>query len=279
MNITNCCENLSKIDWLNVGVTFISVFLAALFAYKFSLKLEKLKFKRQMRGDFCSLVSQMWLNLDVMLEYKRNILDNIKIAYEKRKIEAISTIIRGPIVSFEFDMDKYIFLNDCNRCFISELKFVQSDYENLKFLCTKYTNRLSETRPQHLNGNQNVWEEMNKTFLFIYEIYSKFCIRLYYLNKHLADCYKRFFNINYYNIAEDEIEARNKIENYIPGALQDESFIKMSEYFDNYWAPIRTFYEDIKYYYRKSKYYFKWIKIYFLGCHKTKNQTKSKESK
>lgn len=273
------CEELLKINWSNAVVTFASVFLGALFAYKFSLKLEKLKFKRQMRGDFCSLVSQMWLNLDEMLEYKRNILDNIKIAYEKKNIEAISTIIRGPMVSFEFNIDKYIFLNDCNRCFIPELKIVQSNYENLKFLCVNYTKRLFEAKPQYIEGNQNVWEEMNKTFLSIYDIYSKLCVRLHYLNKHLGDCYKRFFNINYYDIVEDENEAKNKIENYILGALQDEDFIKISEYFDNYWTPIRTFYEDIKYYYRKSKYYFKWIKIYFLGCHKTKNKTKSKESK
>lgn len=81
-------ELLQKVDWLDAGVTFISVFLGAFFAYKFSLKLKMRKVQRLMCGNFCTLSSQMTLNLDEMLEYKRNVLDKIKTAYENndRKI-------------------------------------------------------------------------------------------------------------------------------------------------------------------------------------------------
>lgn len=93
-------EALTKVNWLDACVTFVSVFLGALFAYKFGLKLEMRKANRQMRGDFCTLSTQFHLNLENMLDYKKNILDKLIIAYKNEKVEAISTIIRGPMVSF-----------------------------------------------------------------------------------------------------------------------------------------------------------------------------------
>ena len=114
--VVNVGEQLDKVNWLDAGVTFTSVFLGALFAYRFGLKLEIRKAKRQMRGDFCTLSTQLHLNLEDMLDYKKNILDKIKADYENNKSEAISTIIRGPMVSFEFDIDKYIIPCSC-PCF------------------------------------------------------------------------------------------------------------------------------------------------------------------
>ena len=55
-------------------------------------------------------------------------------------------------------------MNDCNRCFIPELKIVQSTYENLKFLWDNYTQRIFAAKPEYLKGNRDVWEEMKKAF-------------------------------------------------------------------------------------------------------------------
>lgn len=278
--VVNIGEQLQNVDWLDAGVTFVSVFLGALFAYKFGLKLELRKAKRVMRGDFCTISSQMWWNLDEMIDYKKNILDKIKLAYEKHNIDAISTIIRGPMVSFNFDMDKYIFLNDCNRCFIPELKIVQSTYENLKFLWANYTQRIFAAKPEYLKGNKDVWDDMKKEFLVEYDVYTKLCIRLYYLNKHFNRCYERFFNVNYYDDLEEDFKSEEKlIKNIIPNALTDEEFIKFDEYFDKYWAPDHTLWEDIKYHYQKLKYRLKGLKIYFFGRSKPKIKRKSKGKK
>lgn len=280
VDIANMVNDLIyKTDWIEHIITCFSVFVGAFLAYKFGLKLELRKAKRQIRGDFCTLSSQMWWNLDEMLDYKKNILDNIKIAYEKNNVEAISTIIRGPMVSFEFDMDKYIFLNDCNRCFIPELKIVQSTYENLKFLWANYTQRIFAAKPEYLKGNRDVWEEMKKAFLFDYELYSKLCIRLYYLNKHFNRCYERFFNIYYYDDMEEDFKTEEKLIKCIPNALTDEEFIKLDEYFDKYWAPDHTLWEDIKYHYRKLKYHLKGLKIYFFGRGKPKVKCKDEGKK
>lgn len=79
---------------------------------------------------------------------------------------------------------------------------------------------------------------------------------------------KAFFNVYYYDDNEDESEI--KIEKYIPDALQNKEFIKISEFFDQNWRPDCTLIEVIKYHYRKFKYHLKGIKIYFFGRSKIK---------
>ena len=117
-------EQITPKEWIGYLISFVSVFWDAYFAYCSNIKVEMRKANRQMRGNFCSLSAQLHLNLEEMLTYKKNILDKIKTSYENNQIEAISTIVRGPMVSFSFDMDKYIFLNNCNRCFIPEIKLI-----------------------------------------------------------------------------------------------------------------------------------------------------------
>ncbi len=269
-------EILTKVNWLDASVTFVSVFLGALFAYKFGLKLEMRKANRQMRGDFCTLSTQFHLNLENMLDYKKNILDKLIIAYKNEKVEAISTIIRGPMVSFSFNIDKYIFLNDCNRCFIPEIKIIQSTYDTLNLLWTTYTEQLFSAKPLYQQGNKSIFNDMYKKFLFNYNLYNQLCIRLYYLEKHFNECYKRFFNVYYYDDNEDEAEI--KIEKYIPDALQNKEFIKISEFFDQNWRPDCTLIEVIKYHYRKFKYHLKGIKIYFFGRNKIKTNCGGKNN-
>lgn len=272
-------EHARRTDWIEHVITFISVFLGAFLAYRLNLNLEMRKAKRQMRSAFCALSSQMCWNLDEMLDYKKNILDKVKLAYEKKDMDGMSCILRGPMISFEFEMDKHIFLNDCNRCLIPELKIIQSSYADLKYLWNNYTQSLFSAKQQYAKGCVDVWKEMEKAFLFNYELYNKLCIRVYYLNKHLCECYERFFNVNYYDDLEDEIEFKEKIENYIPNASEYEIFVNLDEYFNKYWAPDYTLWEGIKFKYRKLKYHIKGIKIYFFGRGKPKTKRKDKRKK
>lgn len=274
--VVNIGEQAQKMDWFNAGVTFGSVLTGVLVAYRLNLNLEMRKAKRQMRGAFCTLSSQMWLSLDEMLDYKKNILDKIKIAYEKNDLETILLNLRGPMVSFDFDMNKYIFLNDCNRCFIPELKIIQASYNDIRYLFGKYSQLLLSSNPQLLQDKIALLEERKRLFLVAYEIYCKLCIRLYYLDRHFDECYKRFFNVNYYDDNDDKNEAKKKLEQIIPDALMNEEFIKLSDYFDKYWAQDYTLCEVIKFKWRKLKYYLKGIKIYFFGRGKVKHKDKRK---
>lgn len=269
-------EQIKTTDWFEHIMTFIAVFLGASLAYRSNIKVEMRKANRQMRGDFCALSTQLHLNLEDMLTYKKNILDKIKTSYENNQIEAISTIVRGPMVSFSFDMDKYIFLNDCNRCFIPEMKIIQSTFDTLSCLWRNYTEQLFSAKPLYQQGNKNIFDDMSKTFLFNYELYNKLCIRLYYLEQHFNECYKRFFNIYYYDDKEDE--GTIKIEEYIPDALHDKEFIAIAEFFDKYWHPDSTLVETLRFQYRKLKHHIKCLKIYFLGREgKKKSDTQGKK--
>ena len=277
--LSTLLEQMQKVNWLDASVTFASVFLGALFAYKFGLKLELRKAKRVMRGDFCTISSQTFMNLDTMLSYRKNVLDKIRKDYESKKIEALSIAICGPMVSFEFDMDRYIFLNDCNRCFISEIKTVQSTYEFLQKRWVFYTEELSRVCQLCKEGNIDSISQVKKIFMENCELYDKLCIHLYYLNKNFRECYKRFFNINYYdNLEKDDITEQIMLK-YIPNFLSDEEFMRLDDDFENSWAPDHTLWEDIKYHYRKLKYRLKGLKIYFFGRSKPKIKRKSKGKK
>lgn len=278
--VVNIGEQLQNVDWLDAGVTFVSVFLGALFAYKFGLKLELRKAKRVMRGDFCTISSQTFINLDTMLSYRKHVLDKILKAYEEQNIKGFLSSISGPTVSFTFDTEKYIFLNDCNRCFIPEIIKVQSTYEFLQKRWVFYTEELSRVCQLCKEGNIDSISQVKKIFMENCELYDKLCIRLYYLNKHFNRCYERFFNVDYYDDLEEDFKSEEKlIKNIIPNALTDEEFIKFDEYFDKYWAPDHTLWEDIKYHYRKLKYRLKGLKIYFFGRSKPKTKRKSKGKK
>lgn len=279
-NILNALlEQMQKTDWIQHIITCFSVFVGAFLAYRFSMAIEWRKIKRQMRGDFCTLVTQMHLNLDDMMEYRKGILDKIKKSYEKRNSQLFLTSISGPTVSFSFDMDKYIFLNDCNRCFIPELKIVQSTYDLLQKSWAVYTEKLNILYKLCKEGDNDSITEMQRMFMNNYNLYNKLCIRLYYLNKHFRQCYERFFNVYYYDDLEKDAKSDKKLIECIPNALSDENFIKLDEYFDKYWAPDHTLWEDIKYHYRKLKYRLKGLKIYFFGRSKPKTKRKSKGKK
>ena len=129
------------------------------------------------------------------------------------------------------------------------------------------------------DGDKDKISEIKRIFTENYDLYTKLCIRLYYLDKHFNKCYERFFNVNYYDNLEEDFESNKELLKSIPNALTDNDFIKMDEYFNKYWAPDHTLWEDIKYHYRKLKYRLKGLKIYFFGRGKPKVKCKNEGKK
>lgn len=277
--LSTLLEQMQKTDWIQHIITCFSVFIGAFLAYRFNMSIERRKFKRQMQGEFCSLATQLHLNLNDLITYKEGFLNKILKVYEEQNIKGFLSSISGPTVSFTFDTEKYIFLNDCNRCFIPEIKTVQSTYEFLQKRWVFYTEELSRVCQLRKEGNIDSISQVKKIFMENCELYDKLCIRLYYLNKHFNRCYERFFNVNYYDDLEEDFKSEEKLIKSIPNALTDEEFIKLDEYFDKYWAPDHTLWEDIKYHYRKLKYHLKGLKIYFFGRGNSKTKRKSKGKK
>lgn len=277
--VVNVGEQLDKVNWLDAGVTFTSVFLGAFLAYHFNVAIEWRKNKRKMRGDFCSLVTQIHLNFDEMIKYKEVFLDKIFKAYEEQNIDSFLSSISGPSISFAFDLEKYIFLNDCNRCFISELNLIQSTFDILQKRWAFYTEKMNLNYQFYKDGDKDKISEIKRIFTENYDLYTKLCIRLYYLDKHFNKCYERFFNVNYYDNLEEDFESNKELLKSIPNALTDNTFIKMDEYFNKFWAPDYTLWESVKYHYRKIKYHLKGLKIYFFGRGKPKVKCKNEGKK
>lgn len=277
--LSTLLKQMQKTDWIQHIITCFSVFIGAFLAYRFNMSIERRKFKRQMQSEFCSLATQLHLNLNDLITYKEGFLNKILKAYEEHNINGFLSSISGPTVSFTFDMEKYIFLNDCNRFFIPEIKKVQSTYEFLQKRWAFYTEKMNLNYQFYKDGDKDKISEIKRIFTENYDFYTKLCIRLYYLDKHFNKCYKRFFNVNYYDNLEEDFESNKELLKSIPNALTDNTFIKMDENFNKFWAPDHTLWEDIKYHYRKLKYRLKGLKIYFFGRSKPKIKRKSKGKK
>ena len=277
--VVNVGEQLDKVNWLDAGVTFASVFLGALFAYKFGLKLELRKAKRVMRGDFCSLATQAHINFIDIIAYKNSYLDKIKEDLDKNNITAVIKATNYTGVAFSIDVDKYVFLNDCNRCLLPEITFVKALDNQIRKLWMDYIRMDTNFLLALQKKDEGAILYLKTSFLQIYDLYKQLCIRIYYMNKHLTQCYERFFNVNYSNDFEEDYEEEKKLIESIPDALTDENFIAMDEYFNKYWAPDHTLWEDIKYHYRKLKYRLKGLKIYFFGRGKPKTKPQNEGKK
>ncbi len=276
--VVNLGEQLQKVNWLDAGVTFTSVFLGAFLAHRFNLKLEMRKAKRQMRGDFCSLVSQIHLDFSEMIDFKKRYLDEIRKTYEEGNMNSFLVTKGFPCMSFILDIDKYIFLSDCNRCFLSELKIIKYNNNQLNNAWQDYMLAISDLADLLQNRDKDATKLMKEKFFKIYEIYSHLCVRIYYLNKNLSICYERFFNVNYYDDFETDDQLGKEILQCISQEKQKE-FADLDKDFNKCWAPDHTFWEDIKYYYRKIKYCLKGLKIYFFGRGKPKTKCKSEGKK
>lgn len=165
--VVNLGEQLQKVNWLDAGVTFTSVFLGAFLAHRFNLKLEMRKAKRQMRGDFCSLVSQIHLDFSEMIDFKKRYLDEIRKTYEEGNMNSFLVTKGFPCMSFILDIDKYIFLSDCNRCFLSELKIIKYNNNQLNNAWQDYMLAISDLADLLQNRDKDATKLMKEKFFKI----------------------------------------------------------------------------------------------------------------
>lgn len=270
MIIDTLIEQMQKTDWIEHLITCFSVFIGAFLAYRFNMAIEWKKIKRQMRGDFCSLATQTHINFINMVAYKNSYLDKMKEDIDKNNVTTAVRAKNYSGISFSVDVDKYVFLNDCNRCLLPELKMIKMLDTQINDLWMEHTKMCANILPALQKKDSGAILALKTSFLQIYEFYNKFCIRMYYLNKHLTQCYERFFNVYYFDDMDEDFQAEMDLIKSIPNALDDDFFIKMDEDFNKYWAPDYTLWERIKYHYRKLKYSLKGLKIYFFGRGKTK---------
>lgn len=262
-------DKMKSVNWIEAGVTFASVFLGALFAYKFGLKLEMRKAKRQMRGDFCTLISQMYLNLCQLINYKKSHLDIIKQDFDNKKLPNIYYFSESPKTDFSFDINRYIFLNDCNRYLLSELSQINIIDKNFKKSFSDYFSHMNKVYYTQIPPTNIVFDEtvnaFKRNFDITYKYYMEFCVRVYYLNLHLFTCYEKFFNVNYFDNLNEHKELDDLIKKIPEDILKDENFIKLNNDFNTCWTPARTLKGDLKFLYRRWKHRIFAIKRYFLN--------------
>ena len=273
--ITNVGEQLKSVNWVEAGVTFASVFFGALFAYKFGLKLEMRKAKRQMRGDFCTLASQVYLNLCQLINYKKLNLDIIKQDFDNNKFPNFYYFEDLPKTDFSFDINKYIFLNDCNRYLLSELSQINIIDKSFKKSFLNYFSNMNNAYYTKIHPSIDFDETFNffkRNFDITYKSYMEFCTSVYYLNLHLVTCYKKFFNVNYFDDLDKHEEIDDLIKEIPEEILQNENFIKLNNEVNNYWKPAKTLKNDLKFLYRMCKHKIFSIKKYFFYSEKTKNE-------
>lgn len=57
--------------------------------------------------------------------------------------------------------------------------------------------------------------------VYLRQIYNVFVVRLYFLNKHLSQCYRRFFNVYYFDNIKDEYQDLVSCDKEIKSLLND----------------------------------------------------------
>lgn len=266
------CEELLKINWSNTIVNFVSVFLATVLAYKYNLKLEMRKAKRQMRGDFCSLVSQIYLNFCELIEHKKLNLDIIKRDFDNNNFQNYFYFEDLPKTDFSFDISKYIFLNDCNRYLLSELSKVKIFDNRLKKIFLDYFSRIDCYTKTHIAfaGPDKTITFLMQSFSKTYKSYMEFCTYVYYLYLHLATCYKKFFNVNYFDDLDKAEDLDDLIKEIPEDILKSDYFIKIDNDVNSSWKPERTLKGDLDFLRRKWKFRLAFIKKYFFSTKKHK---------
>lgn len=270
----NLGEKIESIDYFEHFITFASVFAGAYFAYWFGMKLELRKSKRQMRADLCTLCAEVELNLNKLLQYKKMHLNKLRNNYAQNDKTIMSLAHNFPNISISFDINKYIFLLDCNAAFISEIETLKKTEKYLNEAWNEYLSSVSKFSPYSHQDNAKI--AMYVPLVYLRKIYNVFVVRLYLLNKHLSQCYTRFFNVYYFDNIKDEYQDLVSCDKEIEALLNDSDIKKWDEDFNKYWRPERTFILDVKFTYRKIKYYLKAIRAYFFAKNKLASDKKDK---
>ena len=267
-------EKTAGIDWWEAAITLCSVFLGAYFAYWFGMKLELRKSKRQMRADLCTLSAEVELNLNRLLQYKKMYLNKLQNNYAQNDKTTLSLTHNFPSVSISFDMNKYIFLLDCNAAFISEIETLKKNEKYLDEAWNEYLSSVFKFSPYSNQDSAKI--ALYFPLDYLRQIYNILIVRMYFLNEHLSQCYKRFFNVYYFDNIKDKHQDLAFFDEDIKVLLNNPDMKKWNEDFNKYWRPERTFILDIKFMYRKIRYYLKAIRTYFFGTNKADANEKDK---
>ena len=238
-------EKTEGIDWLEHFVTFASVFAGAYAAYWFSMKLELRKANRQMRADFCTLSAEVELDLMELIKYKQTVLDDLKDLYNKTFVSKdYLTENIFPTINID-DLGKYVFLADYNRCFLSELKSVSSIQKLFQTTWQHHIEIVSNYYYETKMQNEDAAKIIQLSFERVYKTCIVLCVKLYYLNKHLCECYGRYINTSYAENMEKEYK-NIPLDTELLEEVEKKNWKDGDALFEKYWSKRLTFRERLK---------------------------------
>lgn len=239
-------EQIKTTDWFEHIMTFIAVFLGASLAYRSNIKVEMRKANRQMRADFCTLSAEVGLDLMELIKYKQTVLDDLKDLYNNKTFVSRDYLIENifPIINID-DLGKYVFLADYNRCFLSELKSVNSIQKLFQTTWQHHIEMASNYYYEIKKQNTDAAKIVQLSFERVYKTCIVLCIKLYYLNKHLCECYGRYINVSY---AEDmEKEYKNiPLDTELLEEVEKKNWKDGDALFEKYWSKRLTFRDRLK---------------------------------
>ena len=239
-------EKTEGIDVWEIIVTFASVFAGAYAAYWFSMKLELRKANRQMRADFCTLSAEVELNLRELILYKQTVLDDLKNLYDDKTFVSKDYLTENifPTINID-DLGKYVFLADYNRCFLSELKSVSSIQKLFQTTWQHHIEMASNYYYEIKKQNTAAAKVVQLSFERVYKTCIVLCIKLYYLNKHLCECYGRYINTSYAENMEKEYK-NIPLDKELLEEVEKENWKNGDALFEKYWSKRLTFRERLK---------------------------------
>lgn len=280
----NIEDKIQGYDWIEACILCLSVFLGALFAYKFNLKHDKKKDRQIILNNYCVLATNISMLLNDLLDYKSNHLDKIKLAFENGDTINALQIINMPNTYFQLNVEKHFFLTGCNRCFLTELKNIQQTNEHIQSILKDYCNYVFDLKTKPMTPEQfsATYSNIKSLYLNLYKVYETFCLKVYYMNKQFSKCYERYFNVHYFDDIEESFQKEVNIEQYIPQALSNQDCIKWEQYFDKYWFNHPSLWCGFCFQKRKWKHRFKFL-IKFIAkpkeckmCYKYSQKAKTK---
>ena len=263
--VVNIGEQMQKVNWLEAGVTFASVFLGAYFAYLFANRQERQKDEKLKIENYNILWNKIALSLKNLFTYKEVYLDRIKQAFEKDDFKEALQTSYIPSCDFTFD-ERHYFLNLYNRCFLTELQLlckisdtaieeIKSYYQNV-FEVLYIADNKKRIFPEE-------YERLKRRFLSFYNEFEHLCARAYYLNKEFTKGFDKYFNLYNYDGVMNNFELEAKMTGRICSE-ESMNFVKEREaQFDIYWQIEPNIYCLSCFWKRKMKHSFKFLIKFF----------------
>lgn len=243
IDIANMAVNLSEkaqeINFVDAGVTLFAVFLGAHLAYWYSQRKERQKDKKQEVESYSKISNQIALSLNSLCVYKEIYLDEIKKAFEENNyLGALKTSYK-PDSYFMFDVNECCFLNSYNRCFPTEFALLTKVTATVFCVLDDYYKSIYDIRYAYISKDKSFesgYENLKKSFQFLYDDFEHLIARFYYLNKELIKGYEKYFNIHYYEGLVENYELEAKLDKYIHDEKNKQFIAEREKQFDEYWC-------------------------------------------